>query len=51
MRLLFLLYRRSRVFLWVATAHMACLLLDEVNGSLYLNGLLRCILLVLKESS
>ena len=29
-----LLYRRSRVFLWVATAHMACLSLDEVNRSL-----------------
>ena len=30
----FLLYRRSRVFLWVSTAHMACLTLDEVNGAL-----------------
>ena len=28
-----LVYRRSRVFLLVATADMACLLLDEVNGS------------------
>ena len=32
-KFLFLLYRRSRVFLWVATAYMACLLLDEVNGT------------------
>ena len=31
---LFLLYRRSRVLLWVATAYMAWLLLDEVNGAL-----------------
>ena len=31
---LFLLYRRSRVFLWVATAYMACLSVDEVNGAL-----------------
>ena len=32
-KFLFLVYRRSRVFLLVATADMACLLLDEVNGS------------------
>ena len=31
---LFLLYRRSRVFLWVATAYMACLSVYEVNGAL-----------------
>ena len=31
---LFSLYRRSRVFLWVATAYMACLSVDEVNGAL-----------------
>ena len=33
MKFLFLVYRRSRVFLVVATADMACLSLDEVNGS------------------
>ena len=33
MKFLFLVYRRSRVFLLVATADMACLSLDEVNGS------------------
>ena len=33
MKFLFLVYRRSRVFLLVATAGMACLSLDEVNGS------------------
>ena len=32
-KFLFLVYRRSRVFLLVATADMACLSLDEVNGS------------------
>ena len=31
---LFLHYRRSRVFLWIATAYMACLSVDEVNGAL-----------------
>ena len=31
---LFLLYRRSGVFLWIATAYMACLSVDEVNGAL-----------------
>ena len=31
---LFLLYRRSRMFLWIATAYMACLSVDEVNGAL-----------------
>ena len=33
MKFLFLVYRRSREFLLVATADMACLSLDEVNGS------------------
>ena len=33
LKFLFLVYRRSRVFLWVATADMACLSLDEVNGT------------------
>ena len=28
------LYRRSRVFLWIATAYTACLSVDEVNGAL-----------------
>ena len=28
-----LLYRLSPVFLWVATAYMACLSVDEVNGA------------------
>ena len=32
-KFLFLVYRRSQVFLLVATADMACLSLDEVNGS------------------
>ena len=32
--ILFLLCRRSRVFLWIATAYMACLSVDEVNGAL-----------------
>ena len=31
---LFILYRRSGVFLWIATAYMACLSVDEVNGAL-----------------
>ena len=32
-KFLFLVYRHSRVFLLAATADMACLSLDEANGS------------------
>ena len=31
---LFLLYRPSRVFLWIATAYMACLSVYDANGAL-----------------
>ena len=31
---LFVSYRRSRVFLWVASAHIACLSVYNVNGAL-----------------
>ena len=30
----FVFYRRSRVFLWVASADIACLSVDDVNGAL-----------------
>ena len=31
---LFVFYRRSRVFLWVAGADIACLSVDDANGAL-----------------
>ena len=31
---LFVFYRRSRVFLWVASADIACLSVDDANGAL-----------------
>ena len=31
---LFVFYRRSRVFLWVASADIACLSVDDENGAL-----------------
>ena len=31
---LFVFYRRSRVFLWVASADIACLSVDDTNGAL-----------------
>ena len=31
---LFVFYRRSRVFLWVASADIACLSVDDGNGAL-----------------
>ena len=31
---LFVFYRRSRVFLWVASAVIACLSVDDANGAL-----------------
>ena len=31
---LFVFYRRSRVFLWVVSADIACLSVDDANGAL-----------------
>ena len=31
---LFVFYRRSRVFLWVASEDIACLSVDDANGAL-----------------
>ena len=34
LRFHFVFYRRSQVFLWVASAYIACLSVDDANGAL-----------------